>query len=526
MDPDGTAYADVARAWLRADWGLALNSYWSPLYSWLLALIYGVFRPGPAGQIIAPHLLHFAGFLFLLVAWEWLLAEWEGAAGPATHPRLVMLAGYCALIWVGLRLNDMIFTSADILVTAITITCCAFLLRIQRGHVPFWFFATFGSLLALGYFAKTAFLVMAPVFLLGTLLAGYRRGSLLALATAVTLAAPFVIAISLAHSRFTLGDSGSLNYAWNVSQVRMEGYKDGPPGEVPEASPFFPRLFEEPPVLLYTAHPTGTFPPHADPVWWSDGVHASFDIRRQLFLLGNNLVFVAALFAGCPVLWLALVAAPFRARNPLRSIRAVWLAAASLLCLAYAMVAVLPRYLAAPFAVFALLLLISLWRAQLPRAIQGLGVVVLVCGTLASLPAVLLRPSGDSTVLAATKLRDLGMKPGDGVGFIGNGLVSPWLGLNEARILAMVPARIYADDRQAGRPTHISLQKPDRFWQLPAMERERIVAGFRDIGARWAFADQVPIATDVTGWHELVSVPLRRRGDLPFIYYRKLDGGK
>ena len=33
MDPDGTAYADIARAWLRGDWGLALNGYWSPLYS-------------------------------------------------------------------------------------------------------------------------------------------------------------------------------------------------------------------------------------------------------------------------------------------------------------------------------------------------------------------------------------------------------------------------------------------------------------------------------------------------------------
>ncbi|NDJ14500.1 MAG: hypothetical protein EBY17_25445 [Acidobacteriia bacterium] len=94
MDPDGTAYADIARAWLCGDWGLALNGYWSPLYSWLLALIYGVVQPGPAGQIIAT----LTGFLFLLVAWEWLLAEWllaewEGAAGPATHPRLVMLAG-------------------------------------------------------------------------------------------------------------------------------------------------------------------------------------------------------------------------------------------------------------------------------------------------------------------------------------------------------------------------------------------------------------------------------------------------
>lgn len=523
MDPDGTAYADVARAWLRGDWSLALNGYWSPLYSWLLALIYGVFKPGPAGQILATHLIHFGGFLLLLVAWEWLLAEWEAAVGPPTHPHLVMAASYCGLIWVGLRLNDMIFTSADILVTAITLACCAFLLRMRRMPLPYWAFAAFGLLFVLGYFAKTAFLVMAPVFLIGALLAGYRRGALVAMVTAVTLASPYVIAISLAHNRFTVGDSGGLNYAWNVAQVRMEGYKDGPPGELPDGSGPFPRLFEDPPVLLYTAHPTGTFPPHADPVWWSRGIRSDFTAGRQFMVLGNSLAFVVMLFATCPVLWLALVAVPFIRPGSLRSVRLVWFVAAGLSCLSYALVAVLPRYLAAPFAVFALLLLTLLWQASLPRAIQVLGGIVLAGCTLAAAPTILLRPTGESTVTAATRLRELGMHPGDGVGFIGNGLVSPWLGLNEARILAMVPARIYANDRKVGRPTHISLENPDRFWQLPAAERERIIMAFRDVGARWAFADHVPATADVTGWRELVPAPLMRRGELPFIYYRRLD---
>ncbi len=39
IDPDGVNYLDVAQAYARRDWSLAINGYWSPLYSWFLAII-------------------------------------------------------------------------------------------------------------------------------------------------------------------------------------------------------------------------------------------------------------------------------------------------------------------------------------------------------------------------------------------------------------------------------------------------------------------------------------------------------
>jgi hypothetical protein len=50
MNPDGTAYIDIARAWLRADWSAALNAYWSPLYPWMLAAAIAVFHPASPGR--------------------------------------------------------------------------------------------------------------------------------------------------------------------------------------------------------------------------------------------------------------------------------------------------------------------------------------------------------------------------------------------------------------------------------------------------------------------------------------------
>jgi hypothetical protein len=33
MNPDGISYLDIADAYRRGDWGVAVNAYWRPLYS-------------------------------------------------------------------------------------------------------------------------------------------------------------------------------------------------------------------------------------------------------------------------------------------------------------------------------------------------------------------------------------------------------------------------------------------------------------------------------------------------------------
>ena len=45
FDPDGISYLDMADAYVRGDWRAALNGVWSPLYSWLLALMIFIFDP-------------------------------------------------------------------------------------------------------------------------------------------------------------------------------------------------------------------------------------------------------------------------------------------------------------------------------------------------------------------------------------------------------------------------------------------------------------------------------------------------
>jgi hypothetical protein len=74
IDPDGVNYLDIARAYFRGDWKMALNSYWSPLYSWVLGFVLHLFKPPPYWESTVIHVVNFAIFLLALRSFEFFLA--------------------------------------------------------------------------------------------------------------------------------------------------------------------------------------------------------------------------------------------------------------------------------------------------------------------------------------------------------------------------------------------------------------------------------------------------------------------
>ena len=75
IEHDGVNYLDVAEAYARRDWLHAINGYWSPLYSWLLAIIEIIFRPAPYWESTYLHLLNFFLFVLALIAFEFFLSR-------------------------------------------------------------------------------------------------------------------------------------------------------------------------------------------------------------------------------------------------------------------------------------------------------------------------------------------------------------------------------------------------------------------------------------------------------------------
>lgn len=158
IDPDGTAYVDVARAWLQGDWIHALNSYWSPLYIWLFTLAFGVFSPSAHWQIPLIHVVALVGFLGAFAAWEWLNSEWELWQGVSAHPVLSDVAGYCVFTWAGLSLTGLgWFNSADILVMALLLAATTILIRVRREAAQKKDFLLLGVALGTGFLGKNSF---------------------------------------------------------------------------------------------------------------------------------------------------------------------------------------------------------------------------------------------------------------------------------------------------------------------------------------------------------------------------------
>lgn len=276
MNSDAIAYMDIGEAYFRGDWAAAVNSYWSPLYSWILGLSFWVAKPSPYWETTVAHFANLAVFFFALASFEFLLREIlrghmaaEVTVAP-DHESLIdqgnawvilsyVLFLYMSQEWVKLR-----YIGPDLLVAAFLFACAAMTLRARRLHT--WrSYALLGAVLGLGFLSKTPMFIMAFVFL-GVVAIPLRSpravaGALLAFAVFVATAGPYILAISTAKGRFTFGDSASLNFLVRFPPLDRIFQK-------PEAEYVQKRLFDSPPIYDVHSPPGVTFAPWNDPAGW------------------------------------------------------------------------------------------------------------------------------------------------------------------------------------------------------------------------------------------------------------------
>src|SRR5215475_9824190 len=215
IKPDGLNYLDVASAYARHDWAAAINSYWSPLYSWLLAAAFRLFHPSPYWESTALHVLNFFIFLLVFRCGEFFLSELIANRGEDRLPSwAVWWIGYSLLIFVCLFMIRLYHDTPDLLVSGLVYLAAGLLLRIRSGHASQSVFAAFGVVLAFAYFSKTVMFLLAFVFLLA---AGLRRGTILALACFVAVSMPWIAVLSHATGHLTYGDVGPESYIFYVA---------------------------------------------------------------------------------------------------------------------------------------------------------------------------------------------------------------------------------------------------------------------------------------------------------------------
>jgi len=524
LNEDALSYLDIADAYLRRDWSNAINSYWSPLYSWLLALALIIVKPSPYWKFAVLHIVNFGLYLVALACFDQLLREFtyihrkeESTSAESTFtsfPDWGWLAlGFPLFIWSSIYIITVRFGTPDLLVAAVVYFVSALLLRIRRqpdGWLPF---VLLGIALGIGYLAKSVMFPLSFVFLVVSMFSvgNPRRAlprGLLALVLVLVLAAPFVILISRARGRVTFGDSGKLNYAWTIDQLSYthwqgEGSDNGSPKHPTR------KILDSPAIYEFGEPIAGTFPVWYDPVYWHEGIKTHFDLKGQLKALEVSAehfyeLFFSNVTYGLLVGFFSLYLVSNRRLKLLKDLTpqlSLIIPALAALGL-YSLVTVEERYVA-PFVVILSLSLFSSLR--LPKGPQSKRFLhsILVVLSLMMLLTVVGSSTAEATITArsllsgekvtdhpqwqvAQGLRQFGLAPGDKVAVIGNSFNAFWAHLLNTRIVA----EIEADDAES-------------FWRAPQPVKDKAIHAFASTGAKAIVTEQPSLDSEALGWQRI-----------------------
>ncbi len=534
MNADGISYLDIGDAFWRGDWSTALNSVWSPLYAWVLGLTLKIIQPALAWEFPLVHLVNFVIYMGTLACFEFFwrqLARYRSGEGRATgqdglgFPEWAWWSvGYCLFIWTALHMVELWAVTPDMGVAAFVYLAAGVIVRIRLEHPRWGSFALLGVVLGLGYLTKAAMFPLSFIFMAAAVIAAgnLRRAApmaLVALATFLLVAGPFVAALSISKGRITFGETGKITYAWFVNDVPYPHWQGETPGAGTPLHPSRPIL-ASPPLYAFDGPVGGTYPIAYDPSYWYEGVTPFFEPRGQVRAMLPNFQYYFDLLAlrqggilAC-VLFLGVMGARALQAAHLRMTLSLALPALAAFGM-YALVYAEDRYLGG----FMLLLwAAALCAIRLPQTqdgqrliVRGSMVMLLFLGlnilalNAEGLNALVIRPLVGEPVVArassfgsaqniasgspprvAAALAAAGIRPGDKVAFLGYSFDASWARLARVRIVAeMYP------------------YEPAAFWLASPEVQKRVIEAFAGTDAVAIVAEPAPGARGSVGWQRL-----------------------
>ena len=509
---DGNSYLDVASAYLRGDFANAINAYWSPFYSWLIALVLWVFKPSGYWETTILHLLDFVGLLVALRAFEFFFSNFLTAKQDFARPEGESLQlpvsawwmlGYGLFLSATLEVLSMYPTSPDAWVCVVTFLSVGLVLKIsiKEGGIPY--FAALGLVLGVGYLTKSFYFPLAFVFIGTAWLAshGLRNnlsGALIALVAFTLVAGPFVFGLSRAKHRFTYGDVGKIAYAEFMSWIPDPIFWEG---EVGSGTPKHPAriLLSSPRVYEFAEPVAGSFPMWYDPSYWKEGIELHFHLVNELKILRQSAGTIFSILLAQVEYVVALAALAFcnlRAREWIAVIRRQWFLwfPAAAACLAFTSVLVEGRYVA-PF-------LAILWVAAFASSLSSpsvatrrVAVAVVLAALLVTGMKTLKYAASDAFAIpkqvndhweAAQKLKEFGARPGDRVALIGVLAEQHFMRLAEVKGVAELR---YRDEQE--------------FWTGDAGLQDSVFTAFAATGSKIVVATHAPVTAVKEGWIRL-----------------------
>lgn len=547
---DAVQYLDIARALEAGHWTLAMNPLWGLGYPLLLALLHPLFPAGAAGDLLSVRLLNLAILAATGLSFWFLVRGLIPDSGtPVRSGRqdwraLLSICAGCIFAGTQICIDKVSRVGPDQLVACLFFLTCALLVRLVRQG-RFSLALLCGLTMGFGYVTKAAFLPLGCFVLLELCLA--LRQKVVRLGHVAICGAAFAAIVLLyasgltaALGRPTLGEAGSINYAWNVNRlakwVHWEGGTDPAAKAWPKDSVArFAEWTNHPPDFGAPIHPTPilganpkifafgepfavTYPPYYNPPWWYEGYKHLWNWRYQAISAGYNLLQLGQVLLFHPMLYAAAISILVLAWSPkgLRRTRwKPWLAEqwpVSIFALAsvalFIPVHLEGRYIAPALAVLAIVPITGLLaRAELSGRKRNVVIAIFLVGALLEVAAserdTLRRMAGQGNSMASQQwkaaelLEGAGLGPNTRIGIVSwePNLHCDWAYIADLHITGEIAT---GEDWK-------------QFWSLsPEMQRQ-VLERFRSTGATAVVAWYKP-DSPAAGWE--------RMGDLPVWLYR------
>jgi hypothetical protein len=458
VNSDGLAYLDVARVYLRHDLSLAVNGYWGPLYSWLLAAMLWIVRPTAHHEFAVVRAVNFLILLLCLYAFSrfWRSVAYrnrkpdnDGVPLADAYPLGWLLLGYALFLT---QVNWFIDAATpDVLVGGMVLLIAARVLELDDGkrqHLADY--VGFGLLLAVGFYSKAILFYFGLFVLLAQMIRSFRsrqyRGPITAALVCILLVSPYAAALSRTLGHFTVGETGRLNYAWFV-----DGTETGPWVDGGASFPFFPGpvVLNVPKVFRIPNLEGVTYAPWYDAARFDKRSRATFNLRGELRQLSINSKAlkeeILPMYSALLVPMIILICGAPKAF--LRRFRALWFCATPIMMVIgmYLLVHLVDRFMIG--------FLLVLWGLAyssisvpsnsrlLVRYALLSGVAVFGACALPGLLHTLASPSQDliqRDVLVAEAMPNYGVRPGDSIGLIGDGQTAYWAHWAQVSVVAEV----------------------------------------------------------------------------------------
>jgi hypothetical protein len=443
--------------------------------------------------------------------------------------RLLLVGALAIFLSIELSLDNVSRVGPDMLVSCILFAATGLLLKLREmptnGRA-----ILLGVLLGIGFVVKSIFLPLTLLFCVTAALAMWKRRSavrciaLMAVFAGV-FAVPYIAGMSWAQGHITSGDSGPLNYVWNVNKLEPGGLWQGQLPQFGTPVHGAKMVSEMPHVYLFRAPFRVTFAPFFDPPYYYQGVHRFFHLKAQIHAFGGNVLRLLKMLRlqivlyALAICWLLSRAKSKKERLWLETLRGLWPVLFLSCCgtFVYLLVILESRYIASFVAMLFLVLLFAVvaeHTAKQKSGAAGLSSAALAWILVAGCALNLLANEKDQVRdllgnvahhrlfnnqdqwKAGLYLQQTGLQPGDKVAIMADQVsasLSTWAYMDKLEIVGIL----------GGSLLESQTMDYDAFWNSSSEQQRQLLENFHSDGAQAVIGISKPRGPGAQGWEPI-----------------------